>query len=130
MLTRAGFEIMFGGYTFSTDRANERMTRSAWKAFTQNLAFTCPHVEGESIKHKVLYFLNLPSMLKLFEGAELDLAKIKVKLDGIYLSKERFRTTFGGYVFSLDYANEFSTRDAWIAFTRNEMFHPRLLAIS
>ena len=42
MLNKRQFDIMFGGYTYSLDANNERTTRSAWKAFTDNEAFRPP----------------------------------------------------------------------------------------
>lgn len=42
MLNKARFDVLFGGYTFTLDRYNERTTRSAWRAFTANEAFRPP----------------------------------------------------------------------------------------
>ena len=42
MLNKARFDVLFGGYTFTLDRHNERTTRSAWKAFIANEAFRPP----------------------------------------------------------------------------------------
>lgn len=36
------FKVAYGGYTFTMDAANEKTTRDAWEAFTQNQAFRCP----------------------------------------------------------------------------------------
>lgn len=44
------FKVMFGGYTFTTDAANEKTTRDAWEAFTQNQAFRCPKVDTTCFK--------------------------------------------------------------------------------
>lgn len=44
------FKVMFGGYTFTTDAANEKTTRDAWEAFTQNQAFRCPKADTTCFK--------------------------------------------------------------------------------
>lgn len=44
LLSKAQFDIAFGGYTWALDRENVRTTRSAWKAFTANEAFRPPIV--------------------------------------------------------------------------------------
>lgn len=41
-VNRARFNILFGGLTFAMDTANERTTRVAWRAFTDNHAFRPP----------------------------------------------------------------------------------------
>ena len=38
------FKVHFGGYTFTMDNANEKTTKDAWEAFTQNQAFRAPRV--------------------------------------------------------------------------------------
>lgn len=43
-LNRAQFKVLFGGYTFALDNLNERTTRDAWRAFTDNAAFRPPIV--------------------------------------------------------------------------------------
>lgn len=40
------FKVMFGGYSFTMDTANEKITRDAWEAFTQNQAYRCPRVDS------------------------------------------------------------------------------------
>jgi hypothetical protein len=42
LLKKSQFEVLFGGYSFALDVRNERVTRSAWKAFTQNEAYRPP----------------------------------------------------------------------------------------
>lgn len=44
------FRIMFGGYTFPMDKANERTSRDAWEAFTQSQAFRCPRADTSCFK--------------------------------------------------------------------------------
>lgn len=39
---------------------------------------------------------------------------------GVLLKPDQFRVAFGGYTFTLDNANEKTTRDAWEAFTQNQ----------
>ena len=41
-LNRAQFKVLFGGLTFALDHNNERTTRDAWRAFTDNQAFRPP----------------------------------------------------------------------------------------
>ena len=40
------FKVKFGGFTFHLDSSNEKTTRDAWEAFTQNQAYICPKVKG------------------------------------------------------------------------------------
>lgn len=40
------FKVHFGGYTFTMDNANEKTTKDAWEAFTQNQAFRAPRVNS------------------------------------------------------------------------------------
>lgn len=42
MLRPEQFRVMYGGYTFTMDSANERTTRDAWEAFTQSQILRCP----------------------------------------------------------------------------------------
>lgn len=46
MLKPDQFKVHFGGYTFSMDSANEKTTRDAWEAFTQNQSYRCRRVDG------------------------------------------------------------------------------------
>lgn len=40
------FKVDFGGYAFTLDSANEKVTRDAWEAFTQNLTYRCPRANS------------------------------------------------------------------------------------
>lgn len=40
------FKVTFGGYTFPLDAANEKVSRDAWEAFTQNQAFRSPRADA------------------------------------------------------------------------------------
>ena len=40
------FKVYYGGHSFQMDEANEKVSRDAWEAFTQNHAFECPKVDG------------------------------------------------------------------------------------
>jgi hypothetical protein len=42
LLRESQFRVMFGGYSFPMDYANERTVRDAWEAFTQSQAFRAP----------------------------------------------------------------------------------------
>lgn len=44
------FKVAYGGYTFTMDAANEKTTRDAWEAFTQNQAFRCPRADTTCFK--------------------------------------------------------------------------------
>jgi hypothetical protein len=50
LLDAARFRIVFGGYSFPMDNANERTSRDAWEAFTQNQAFRCPKADSTCFK--------------------------------------------------------------------------------
>jgi hypothetical protein len=42
LVHKAQFDVIFGGHIWALDQHNERITRSAWKAFTANEAFRPP----------------------------------------------------------------------------------------
>ena len=44
------FKVLYGGYTFAMDHANERTSRDAWEAFTQSQAYKCPRADGACFK--------------------------------------------------------------------------------
>lgn len=44
------FRVMFGGYSFPMDLANERTSRDAWEAFTQSQAYRCPRADTTCFK--------------------------------------------------------------------------------
>lgn len=44
------FRVMFGGYSFPMDNANERSSRDPYEAFTQNQAFRSPRADGTCFK--------------------------------------------------------------------------------
>ena len=38
------FRVFYGGYSFVMDKDNNRVSRNAWEAFTENQGFVCPRV--------------------------------------------------------------------------------------
>lgn len=46
MLKPEQFKVAYGGYTFTMDTANEKTSRDAWEAFTQNQAYRCPRADS------------------------------------------------------------------------------------
>jgi hypothetical protein len=50
LLDAQRFRVMFGGYSFPMDNANERTSRDAWEAFTQSQAFRVPKADGTCFK--------------------------------------------------------------------------------
>ena len=44
------FKVHFGGYTFSLDKSNEKTTKDAWEAFTQNQAYRAPRVNSSTFR--------------------------------------------------------------------------------
>lgn len=44
------FKVSYGGYTFTMDAANEKVSRDAWEAFTQSQAIKCPTAESTCFK--------------------------------------------------------------------------------
>jgi len=46
MLKPEQFKVTYGGYTFTMDTANEKTSRDAWEAFTQNQAYRCPRADS------------------------------------------------------------------------------------
>lgn len=45
MLKEGQFKVMFGGYSFPMDNANERTSRDSWEAFTQHQAYRTPRAD-------------------------------------------------------------------------------------
>jgi hypothetical protein len=50
MLKPEQFRVTFGGFSFPMDNANERTSRDAWEAFTQNQAFRVPRADSTCFK--------------------------------------------------------------------------------
>lgn len=50
MLKPEQFRVHFGGYQLPLDHANEKVTRDAWEAFTQSLAWRCPKAERPAFR--------------------------------------------------------------------------------
>lgn len=40
------FRVMYGGFTFPMDPANEKVSRDSWEAFTQSQSFRSPRADG------------------------------------------------------------------------------------
>lgn len=68
-------------------------------------------------------FVNNEDQLTLFAGCVYirDLHRVLVP-GGNMLKPEQFKVHFGGYTFTMDHANEKTTRDAWEAFTQSQAF--------
>ena len=68
-------------------------------------------------------FLNNEQQLELFAGCIYiqDAHRILVP-GGSMLKPEQFRVAYGGYTFTMDNANEKTTRDAWEAFTQSQAY--------
>lgn len=46
LLKSEQFKVTYGGFNFTMDPGNEKMTRDAWEAFTQSQAFRSPRADG------------------------------------------------------------------------------------
>jgi uncharacterized protein DUF5906/primase/DNA polymerase family protein len=46
LLTQDRFRVVYGGYTFQMDDLNQRTTRNAWEAFTENQMIRPPMADG------------------------------------------------------------------------------------
>lgn len=68
-------------------------------------------------------FINNDDQLLLFGGCVYvrDVHRVLVP-GGNLLKPEQFKVHFGGYTFTMDNANEKTTRDAWEAFTQSQAF--------
>lgn len=68
-------------------------------------------------------FVGNDDQIALFAGCVYvrDLHRVLVP-GGTLLKPEQFKVHFGGYTFTLDHANEKTTRDAWEAFTQSQSF--------
>lgn len=49
------FRALFGGYTFAMDRANEKVSRNAWEAFTESQQLRAPRADGTCFKPDLPY---------------------------------------------------------------------------
>jgi hypothetical protein len=68
-------------------------------------------------------FLGIDGQYTLFEGCVYVRSHHKVFCPGGFMLKpEQFRVHFGGYQFTMSMDNGKVTRDAWEAFTQNELF--------
>jgi hypothetical protein len=70
-------------------------------------------------------FLNPAQQIDLFKGCVYvaDIHRVMVP-GGKQYRPEQFRAHFGGYAFSMDAANERTSRNAWEAFTESQVFRP------
>jgi hypothetical protein len=50
MLKPDQFRVMFGGYSFPMDFANERTSRDSWEAFTQSQAYRVPRADASCFR--------------------------------------------------------------------------------
>lgn len=68
-------------------------------------------------------FANNEQQLEMFAGCVYirDVHKVLVP-GGNLLKPEQFKVAFGGYTFTMDTANEKTTRDAWEAFTQSQAY--------
>lgn len=68
-------------------------------------------------------FVNNDMQLTLFAGCVYvqDLHRVLVP-GGVMLKPEQFKVHFGGYTFTMDAANEKTTKDAWEAFTQSQAY--------
>jgi hypothetical protein len=68
-------------------------------------------------------FVNNDDQLSLFAGCVYvrDLHRVLVP-GGNMLKPEQFKVHFGGYTFTMDAANEKTTRDSWEAFTQSQAY--------
>lgn len=46
LVNESRFKVIYGGYTFAIDQANERVSRDAWEAFTQSQALRRPTADS------------------------------------------------------------------------------------
>lgn len=68
-------------------------------------------------------FANNDEQLRLFAGCVYIQDSHKVLVPGgTTLKPEQFKVAYGGYTFTMDTANEKTTRDAWEAFTQSQAF--------
>lgn len=68
-------------------------------------------------------FMAITEQIKHFTGCVYVVDTHKVFTpDGRQLNAERFRATYGGYVFALDLINDKTSRNAWEVFTESQAF--------
>lgn len=68
-------------------------------------------------------FCNNDEQLTLFAGCVYVRDLHRVLVPGGYLLKpDQFRVAYGGYTFTMDLANEKTTKDAWEAFTQSQAY--------
>ncbi len=68
-------------------------------------------------------FIGNDHQLSMFAGCVYiqDLHKVLIP-GGVMLKPDQFKVHFGGYTFTMDNANEKTTRDAWEAFTQSQAY--------
>lgn len=73
-------------------------------------------------------FANTEQQIELFAGCVYILDSHRVLVPkGLILNQNQFKVHFGGYRFTLDTANEKTTKDPWEAFTQNQAYRcPRV----
>lgn len=72
-------------------------------------------------------FCDGPATAEVFSGCVYvkDRGKVLVPRSGM-MGKDQFRVLFGGYTFAMDDINQRTTRNAWEAFTENQLLRPPL----
>lgn len=105
-------------------RQFEVLTDKALEAPAATPASPAPSAAHEPPKPKAVAgstFAGNEAQVELFAGCVYvrDLHRVLVP-GGILLKPEQFKVNYGGYTFTLDNANEKTTRDAWEAFTQSQ----------
>jgi hypothetical protein len=92
----------------------------------QVTATPAPTVTGETNKPKLVTgstFVGNEDQLELFAGCVYIQDQHRVLIPGgTILKPEQFKVAYGGYTFTMDNANEKTTRDAWEAFTQSQAY--------
>lgn len=75
----------------------------------------------EVVSRTGFQFLSMDQQLEYFKGFVYIVHDHQIFTpSGMFYKPEQFKSTFGGYVFSLDFQNEDTTKNAWEAFTLSQ----------
>ena len=100
-----------------------------FEVLTDKAPEPAPSVAGtvvEGVRAKIVTgstFLSTSEQIDMFAGCVYVQEAHKVFMPGgVMLKPDQFKVQFGGYTFTLDNANDKTTRDSWEAFTQNQSY--------
>lgn len=84
---------------------------------------TADHVQPKAVMVTGSTFVNNEQQIEMFAGCVYVQSLHRVLVPGgVLLKPEQFKVAYGGFTFTMDIANEKTTRDAWEAFTQSQSY--------